>query len=212
MEACRSSWCWIPSSCRFESTLVLSKLKIEVDNYPVWTDEITLETWPKGIDRLFALRDFLFLNNSGEVLARATTSWIIIDFTTRRPQKLDLVEPFRYSNIDRHAISAKPERLVLTSASNPWQHRVVHSDIDMNQHVNNIRYLDWMMDASNTEHHQKKKVEIIQIDFLQEVKPDEIIELHRQQSSPSEWDISGRNITSGKTSFNAKLIWKSNLQ
>ena len=48
---------------------------------------MTLETWPSGIDRLFAIRDFRMVAGE-EVLLRATSEWMVIDVNRRRPVRL----------------------------------------------------------------------------------------------------------------------------
>jgi medium-chain acyl-[acyl-carrier-protein] hydrolase len=58
---------------------VLSRMKIQIHNMPKWNDEIIVYTWPKGIDKLFALRDFEITNNEGKLLISATSCWLLID-------------------------------------------------------------------------------------------------------------------------------------
>jgi len=58
---------------RMNRAWVLSRLKISVEKYPAWDDVITVETWPHGIEKLFALRDFRITGPSGEELATAST-------------------------------------------------------------------------------------------------------------------------------------------
>ena len=68
-------------------TWMLHKLHILIDRMPERRENVTLETWPSGIDRLFAIRDFKML--SGEkVLLRATSEWMVIDLKRRRPVRL----------------------------------------------------------------------------------------------------------------------------
>jgi len=60
---------------------------IRMVGFPEWGQNITVETWPKGIDRLFAFRDFRILNSDGTVIGAATSSWMILDHDTPAPQK-----------------------------------------------------------------------------------------------------------------------------
>ena len=45
---------------------VLSRLKLEIDKIPVWPCELTIKTWPKGMNRLFYVRDAEIFNEAGE--------------------------------------------------------------------------------------------------------------------------------------------------
>ncbi len=64
---------------------VLSRMKIRIDQYPVWDDKVSVETWHRGMERLFGLRDFRVMDQSGKILGKATTAWLILDSQTRRP-------------------------------------------------------------------------------------------------------------------------------
>ena len=67
---------------------VLGRLHLRLERVPLWGEEIRVETWPSGRDALRATRDFLLLTESGEVFARATTAWSLVDFSRRRPVRL----------------------------------------------------------------------------------------------------------------------------
>lgn len=65
-------------------TWMLHKLHILINRMPEQGENVTLETWPSGIDRLFAIRDFRMVAGE-EVLLRATSEWMVIDVNRRRP-------------------------------------------------------------------------------------------------------------------------------
>ena len=69
-------------------TWMLHKLHIIVNRMPEQEEIVTLETWPSGIDRLFALRDFSMFSGKGDLLIRATSEWMVIDINRRRPVRL----------------------------------------------------------------------------------------------------------------------------
>lgn len=68
---------------------VLSRIYSEISLWPSWSDTIIIKTWPRGTDRLFALRDFEVRYPDGRTLAHATSSWLIIDLDTKRIQRPD---------------------------------------------------------------------------------------------------------------------------
>ncbi len=81
------------------SLWMLSRMKIKMLKYPAWKDRVVVETWPSGIDKLFALRDFRVCDTRGEVLGIATTYWLIVHLDTHRPIRPG-VELERFSNIE----------------------------------------------------------------------------------------------------------------
>ena len=57
---------------------VLSRIEIQINQYPIWNETITVNTWPKSIDGLFYLRDFT-VQRGNNILIRATSSWLLIN-------------------------------------------------------------------------------------------------------------------------------------
>ncbi len=72
---------------------VLSRMRMHFFRYPAWEEVVTVETWPSGIDKLFALRDFRMLCNEKELLCTARSAWLILRADGRRPVRPEN-EPF----------------------------------------------------------------------------------------------------------------------
>lgn len=127
---------------------VLARLQVEVDRYPAWREDITVETWPSALDGLYAQRDFTATDADGQILARATSQWFVMDVARRRPIRL----PPAVAEIERpdrpHAL--EPDRAPLASLEVAECERlfsVRRHDLDLNQHVNNVRYVEWALEA-----------------------------------------------------------------
>ena len=58
---------------------VLARLAIEMERYPLWGEQITVRTWPKGTERLLAFRDFEMIDDSGKKIGAASSAWVIVD-------------------------------------------------------------------------------------------------------------------------------------
>ena len=69
-------------------TWLLSRLKIKMDTYPVWGDQLAVYTWPSGIRRLFALRDFHLKDQNDNDVAAALSAWLVLDTLKRRPARI----------------------------------------------------------------------------------------------------------------------------
>ena len=134
---------------RTRTAWVLSRMHIHFGTHPRWRQNVTLSTWHKGLDRLFYLRDFQMTDNAGNVLVSATTSWLVIDIDTRRlcrnAEILDAGTACMENAIDRPCGKVQvPAGVTETKAG---EHKVSYSDVDMNGHTNNARYLVWAMDV-----------------------------------------------------------------
>src|SRR5512136_2711812 len=65
-------------------TWVLSRLRLRIERQPAAGERLEVRTWPTGVERLFALRDFEVLDEQGHRVAAAVSAWLIIDTAARR--------------------------------------------------------------------------------------------------------------------------------
>jgi len=131
-------------------TWILSRLTLKLAILPAWRDEIAIETWPAGVHRLWALREFRVTAKNGAELARATSAWILLAVATKRPlrQAQDVAEIAKSS----------PARLIEDSfeplpapeagtAIDGTPFRVTRYDLDLNDHANNVAILRALLTA-----------------------------------------------------------------
>jgi len=130
----------------------LSRMRIQMDRYPEWNERITLETWPSGAEKLFALRDFRVVDSEDNVIGRASSAWLILDMETHRLiRPKEIIDQFKMIILEKHMFERSLERIAIPSEPVPLNHhRVVFSDLDIVGHVNNARYMEWCIDAATT--------------------------------------------------------------
>ena len=109
---------------------------------------MVVETWPKGISKLFALRDFVVRTADGVDAVRATSAWLTLDLESKRPRRPQEVMRQEVMLENEHAIAEMPGKLALPENLEVTDTRTArYSDLDVNRHVNNARYVDWLFDA-----------------------------------------------------------------
>lgn len=150
---------------------VLSRIYAVIAHWPVWGDEIAIATWHKGTDKLFSFRDYRLTLANGDAVAAATSSWLTIDQTTRKIVRPDLT--LLQHNTDAEFPNALPrnaaklEPLAGQAAVSPV-FLVRTSDLDVNRHVNNVKYLEWVADSYALDFVTKHDPRSIEINFLAE--------------------------------------------
>ncbi|HAC15878.1 MAG TPA: hypothetical protein DCE78_08040 [Bacteroidetes bacterium] len=128
---------------------ILNRFTLDIHRYPKAGEVIRIETWPSGADRLFAYRDFELFDDRGGLILSARTAWLILDIKRRRPIATpeDVKEigarSIRNARIEIESKIPAPEGDVVKSIRFP----IRRSDLDINQHVNNVRYMEWVLET-----------------------------------------------------------------
>lgn len=159
---------------------VLTRVLVQIDEFPNWNDKIQIKTWPRGSEGLFAVRDFELLKN-GKVIGRISSYWMILDKETRRPKRLDDYEFLRSDFVAEQAIGRKLEKLNAKGDLELVDHRKVHpSDMDVNGHVNNATYVRWVLDSFYSK--TKTVLKEFEINFLRELMLGNEFEIYLNQN------------------------------
>lgn len=146
---------------------VLSRVLVQMDEYPQWRDEIEIKTWAKGVDRFFAIRDFQIYKN-GKTIGNVTSYWLIVDKDKKRPRKPEDFNFVHENFLRESAIEQKPEKIKIDiDLTKNEERKVFYSDIDVNQHVNNATYVRWILDSWFSNH--SEAIAEFEINFLSEL-------------------------------------------
>jgi acyl-ACP thioesterase len=131
-------------------TWILSRLTLRLLALPAWREDITVETWPAGVHRLWALREFRVARADGTELGRATTGWILLDVAKKRPlrQSPDVTEAAKTSPPRLIEDTFEPLSAPEEGASAPGTpFTVTRYDLDLNAHANNVTILRALLTA-----------------------------------------------------------------
>ncbi|MEZ5197681.1 MAG: thioesterase [Bacteroidales bacterium] len=161
---------------------VVARILLKMNRYPRWREQITVETWPRGVEGMWAFREYRLIDSEGNELGGASSSWLVLDMSDRKPVAPELVfHALPYVN-PQSATGEVPGRINAKKDLNDGvMHLVTYSEVDFYQHVNNTRYIDWVLDAI---HQLKLKIDIkkININYMSEAKLDDIIVLKYNQT------------------------------
>jgi medium-chain acyl-[acyl-carrier-protein] hydrolase len=150
---------------------VLSRLVADIDIWPSWKEKIIVRTWPRGTDKLFALRDYEVIYPDGRSVAHGSSSWLIIDMTSKKIQRPDeMLTRFNSevplkSSLGRNA--AKVESNTENGIkSDPF--KISINELDVNLHTNNVRYIKWVADTYNLDFVLSHAPVSVEVNYLAE--------------------------------------------
>jgi len=189
---------------------VLSRIKIVISEYKHVGEDILVETWPKQVEGIVAHRDFKIQDIGGSVIGLATSSWFLIDANTLRPVKTDVLKR-KIPHFGEEPALAESLAKIMEPSEKIWKYKreIRYSDIDIIQHVNNTKYVDFIMDSFPIEVHQEKKLSSLQINFVNELKFGDQLDVYQavQRDDESKVYVDGLN-QSGKKIFQAEVCWQ----
>lgn len=162
---------WMVARVRYQLTAPIS-----------WGQVLTIQTWHRGSDKTLMYRDYL-LSVDGREVGRATTVWVLCDLTTRKLARFSSFEEFKGTDGGALCWDTKVPHLRLPEGLETVERRRMHfSEMDVNGHINNTRYADFMCDAVGSRLERPDcYVSELQIGYLEECKPGETLELQLTQ-------------------------------
>ncbi len=148
-------------------TWVLSRVHLQIEHYPKRGDEVTIRTWPSQREGRFSSREFELFDSNGAVVARATTSWAVIDFKSRKPVQVERHphHPLTPRRVIDDRFATLP---TLDKNQGGTRFTVRRSDLDLNRHVNHMVYASWALDAVPDKLAEKYKPVSLEIGYRAE--------------------------------------------
>lgn len=150
---------------------VLSRLVIEMDELPRTGEDFSIVTWVSRVYRQFTDRHFSVLRPDGTAYGHATSIWSLIDTETRQPADLTKLPDGGFTDIlipERPAPIAQMGRVRLNNPELVAKHKAAYTDLDINGHVNSIRYIEMMLDRFPATGAKEQPVRRIEMAYSQE--------------------------------------------
>jgi acyl-ACP thioesterase len=162
---------------------VVSRLSIEMKEYPEHEQDLTVETWVESVDRFFTQRCFSFMNQKEEIIGYARSIWAAIDMQTRRPLEIPTWRPDLLDFVDseKECPIDKIAKIPSIECIEPIMgYAVRYSDIDINKHMNSIKYIEHVINVFELAVFKQKIIRKFEIVYLQEGRFGDKLKLYKQ--------------------------------
>lgn len=162
---------------------VLSRLVIEMDEAPRTGDHYVVETWVSKIYRQFTDRLFAITDGAGRTFGHASSIWALIDIDSRQPLDLSSMENGGFSQaVSERTIPIAAAGRVRVKSEQPERClRALYSDLDINGHVNSIRYIEMVLDLFEPAHLAEHPVRRIEMSYCAETYAGEELQIFHDQ-------------------------------
>ncbi|CAN1331355.1 Palmitoyl-acyl carrier protein thioesterase, chloroplastic [Linum perenne] len=163
---------------------VVTRMQVLVDRYPTWGDVVQVDTWVTGSGKNGMRRDWLIRDcKTGEILTRASSVWVMMNKLTRRLSKIP--EEVR-AEIEPYFLKSDPvvpedSRKLLKLDDNTADHirkglSPRWNDLDVNQHVNNVKYINWILESAPPEILESHELCSMTLEYRRECGKDSVLQ------------------------------------
>lgn len=186
---------------------VFTRQKLVMQYWPKWNETVTIRTWLRPANATpFVFRDYeLFVEE--RKIGECTSSFTLIDSNTRKLAKPDWSS---FEKVWRREgwLTHQPEKIILPKELEDLaEFEVRNSDLDLNNHVNNTKYAQWILDAVPVQTLRTAELHEYEINFLAETRKGDRITV--QESALPRVDenalFQGLRKSDGKVVFTARL-------
>lgn len=172
-----------PEMCKKNLFWVVTKMQVMVDRYPTWGDVVQVDTWVARSGKNGMRRDWLLRDcKTGEIVTRASSNWVMMNKETRRLSKIpDEVR----AEIEHYFVDAPPvveddsrklPKLEETTADYVRDGLTPRwSDLDVNQHVNNVKYIGWILESAPQQVVENYELASLTLEYRRECRKDSVL-------------------------------------
>ena len=190
-------------------TWVLSRLAIELEDMPRQYEPFSIDTWVENVYRLFTDRDFALVNKEGKTIGYARSVWAMISMETRKPADLLSLHGGSLTDYvcDRECPIDKPGRIKVATEEPVWVYQTRYSDIDINGHVNSIKYIEHILDLFPMETFKEKQVKRFEMAYVAESYYGDSLSFYKEEKEDGSIDIEVRK-NGQEVVVRSKIIFK----
>ncbi len=162
--------------------------RVQISRVPTVGETILLQTWPMPTTRVAFPRSVVAYDADGNELFRSVSIWVLMDLQKRSmvlPAKSGILVP----GVLRGNELPAPASLTPMELQNTTQRMVCFTDLDINGHMNNARYLDWVSDLLPASFHRHHHVRDMTLGYLSEAREGQLLQLQFQAEENGTFDL-----------------------
>ncbi len=184
---------------------VLTRTRFEIISIPENHQKVVVKTWPLKPGRLTHRREYCIEDESGKRLIIGSSEWVVINSETRRPVSAPDLYSFEDEFLSEMMFEEKLGK-VPDFEQNDSAHIINagFSEIDSNNHVNNTKYANYVLDAISPE--KEDSLHSLQIDYRKEVLEGSRLNIYHKREGD---EVFSKGVSdNGDIMFACKLEYK----
>jgi len=159
----------------FHQAWVLSKMRVEIKRLPKWKEIVTVKTWIQSLENSRSMR-CLEIYLGDEKLVGCETFWAVFNTQTRRPEALALPHEHFEKFPNNKATEKSFSKIAIPGEMKKVIERtVLLSDLDIVNHANSVKYLEWCLDSMDSEMVLQERIKSFEMNYLKEVSLTDVL-------------------------------------
>ena len=147
---------------------VLIKVKYRVFSQPHRYQNVKVVTWPLEPNRIIYRREFRVQDENNNILIIGSSEWVVINSKERRLVSAPDLYSFAGGFHSEHMFDDNLGRVRSFEATEtPYTVNAGFCELDVNGHVNNTKYANYVLDAVSPS--ENEIIDCLQIDYHKEV-------------------------------------------
>lgn len=189
----------------FNQAWVLSRMRVEVTALPKCLDTVTVKTWINSLENSRSVRALEMYVNDKKIVG-CETFWAVFNTKLRRPEALALPTDHFELFPDLRATQEGFSKIAINpSKESVFEKTVYLSDLDIVNHVNNVKYLEWCLDHVDPAKIINQQIASFEMNFMKELSLSDQVVIHE---SETETDTTFSITKEDKSCFALHLNWK----
>ena len=154
-------------SGKIDGFWVLSRLKFNLLRPITPYEVVRVTTWCGALKGPLWYRNFSFCVND-ELIGTGSTAWVVLDKETHKIIRPTSIPNFADFVPDENIPSEKLDKIEKHDADYFDSHTVMYSDIDVNNHLNNVKVIDIISNSIKLHENKNEFVSSMQVNYLAE--------------------------------------------
>ncbi|KAE8676071.1 Palmitoyl-acyl carrier protein thioesterase [Hibiscus syriacus] len=173
-----------PEMCQKNLIWVVTRMQVVVDRYPTWGDVVQVDSWVSASGKNCMRRDWVIRDSkTGDILTRASSIWVMMNKVTRRLSKIPEevrgeIEPY-FMNSEPVVAEDSRKLVKLDDSSAEYVRKGLTprwSDLDVNQHVNNVKYIGWILESAPLPILESRELSSMSLEYRRECGRDSMLQ------------------------------------
>lgn len=151
---------------------IILNWNLKIYKRPRCKDIIVVKTWAREFNKIYAYRDFEILDENNNILAIASSVWVLKNHSTHSIVRISPEIVNAYGCVEKSVFNEELNNKIdiPNNVDSCFEYIIQRRDIDTNHHVNNLYYIDFACEALPDEVFYNCDLSNIQVFYKKEIK------------------------------------------